>query len=224
MGIFSIPKDVEKEEVKDSLGGGNFVWNTGVYDVKITRAFIDKSRGGAISVNLTLETPEGKKLDLTEYVTNKEGVNFYVDKNSGKKKVLPGLAKMNGLAELLVGKSLEECELEEKMVEVYDFDAGKRVARPKQVIMDLLNVPAKVGIIKVIDWKNQDKTETKEKNELDKVFDENGFTLAEKTAGEETSKFIEKYKENRKADYVKDKTGGKTKPSTSTNKDKKLPF
>jgi len=224
MGIFSIPKDVEKEEVKDTLGGGSFVWDTGVYDVKITRAFIDKSKNGALSVNLTLETTEGKKLDITEYVTNREGVNFYVDKKSGKKKLLPGLAKMNGLAELLVGKELENCELEEKMVEVYDFDVKKRVARPKQVIMDLLNVQAKVGIVKVIDWKNNDHTETKEKNELDKVFTEDGYSLAEKIAGTEKPEFIEKYAETKKADYVKDKTGGKAKAPAGTAKKKDMPF
>ena len=220
--FLKVGTDVKKEEAKDTLAG-SFVWDTGVYHAKITKAYLGKSSGGAYNVTIELTDDKDRKLELVEYVTNREGVNFFVNKK-GEKQLLPGMAKMNALAETLTGKEIGELETETKLVEQYDSTAKKRIPKETPVLVELLGKEGYFGIIKVIDFKNKEKTETKEKNELDKVFNEDKLTLAEIKAGNTEPEFFDKYVEKRTPDYVKDKTQKSGKPAVQTKTKKKAPF
>ena len=221
----------EQEDIKvtekDTLGGGSFVWNTGVYDVIVDGAYIDVSKGGAYSINLALKDVEtGKVLNITEYVTNgaeKGCLNYFVNKK-GEKQYLPGYEKMRTLSLILTGETLDKQELEDKLVEVYDPELGKRAPRKKQVIMSWLGKRFKAGIIKGIEPKYNKPDETREFNELAKIFDEEGRTITEKEAGTEPE-FINKWKEKYNSEFIKDKTKGKSNTSTgSKDKPKKSLF
>ena len=208
---------------KDTLGGGSFVWNTGVYDVVVDGAYIDISRGGAYNVNLALKDVDtGKVLKITEYITSgaeKGTLNYFVNKK-GEKQYLPGYEKMLNLAKVITGESLENQDIEEKLVEVYDPEVSKRVPRKKQVIMSFIGKQFKAGVIKGIEPKYNNPDETREFNELNKVFNEDGQTLIEYESGSEAS-FIEEWKKRYKSEYVKDKTKG-SKAKTESKPKKSL--
>ena len=57
---FAAPSDVKMEEVKDSVGGGFAVYDTGIYKAKIKMVFLDVWGSGANYVALTLAMPDGK--------------------------------------------------------------------------------------------------------------------------------------------------------------------
>lgn len=204
-------KDIKLED-KDTLGG-SFVWNTGIYDVVVEGAYLDTSKGGAYSVNLILkDVNTDKKLTITEYITSgteKGCLNYFINKK-GEKQYLPGYAKIATLAQVLTGKGLDEQELEEKLVEVYDPEVSKRVPRPRQVIMSFIGLKFKAGIVKGVKPKYNDPDTIQEFNELDKVFNEDGKTITEIEA-DTSAKFIEQWKAKKGEDFVKDLTNGKAK-------------
>ena len=226
MNFLKEQADIKVTE-KDALGGGSFVWNTGVYDVIVDGAYIDVSAKGAYSINLALKDVEtGKIVKFTEYITSnaeKGCLNYFINKK-GEKQYLPSYEKMRTLSLILTGETLDKQELEDKLVEVYDPEVGKRVPRKKQVIMSWLGKRFKAGIIKGIEPKYNNPDETREFNELNKIFDEDGRTLTEKEAGTEPE-FINKWKERYNSEYIKDKTKNKNNTSTgSKNKPKKPLF
>ena len=137
-----------KAEDKDVLGG-LFVWNTGVYDVVIKNAYLDSSDSGAYNVNFLFETPEGKKLNQTIYVTNKAGSNTYIDKNNNKQ-YLPGFLQVDTIALFSTGSNIGDLDTEEKLVEVYDKEAGKRLPKPRKVFVDMLNKKLNLVIVNVL--------------------------------------------------------------------------
>jgi len=207
MNFLKEQADIKATE-KDTLGGGSFVWDTGVYDVVVDGAYIDISKGGAYSINLAFKDVEtGKVLKITEYITSgaeKGCLNYFVNKK-GEKQYLPGYEKMRTLSLILTGETLDKQEIEDKLVEVYDPEVSKRVPRKKQVIMSWLGKKFKAGIIKGIEPKYNNPDETREFNELAKIFDEEGRTITEKEAGTEPE-FINKWKDKYTSEFIKDKT------------------
>jgi len=210
------------EEEKDVLGGSKFsVWNTGVYDVIIDSVYLDEAKSGAYSMNFVFKTEDGKELSDTLYVTSgkdKGQLNYFVDKE-GKKRYLPGYAIANAIAFVTTGKELADLEPEKKIVEVYNYDLKKKVPTEKFVYMDLIGKPLKLGVIKVKEFKRVkdeatgsyvDSDETKELNEINKIFSKDGLTMVEIKAGKTEPGFLLEWEDRYKEDYVKDKTKGKT--------------
>jgi len=215
MNFLKEQADIKVTE-KDTLGGGSFTWNTGIYGVIVDGAYIDMSKGGAYSINLALKDVEtGKVLNITEYVTSgaeKGCLNYFVNKK-GEKQYLPGYEKMRTLSLILTGETLDKQEIEDKLVEVYDPEVSKRIPRKKGVIMSWLGKMFKAGIIKGIEPKYNNPDETREFNELNKIFDEDGRTLIERETGTEPE-FINKWKEKYNSEFIKDKTKGNKNTST----------
>ena len=58
MGKFSMHDDIKMKET--SLGGGSFLWDSGVYKTIVDMAYFDQSKGGAHSLNVTLLNEDGK--------------------------------------------------------------------------------------------------------------------------------------------------------------------
>lgn len=161
----------------DSVGG---VLDSGLYGTTVDMAYLQKSKGGALGVVLTLkDVANGREHRETVYVTSgdaKGNKNYY--ERDGQKHYLPGFNLMNSLCLLTVGKELGELAPVKKTVKVFDFDAGKELPKEVDVLEELLGQEALVGIKKVIEDKRQrgddgqyhPTGETREKNELDKVF------------------------------------------------------
>ena len=225
MSLFKKVEGIEEE--KDVLGGGSKfgVWNTGVYDVIIDSVYLDKSSGGAYSMNFVFKTADGKELSDTMYVTSGEAkgqLNYYTDKE-GKKRYLPGYNIANAIAFAATGKELPDLEPENKIIEIYNYDLKKKVPTEKPVYMDLIGKKVKLGVFKVKEFKGVkdtsgqyvDSDEVKEFNEINKIFDENGLTIVEKKAGKTEPGFLNEWVDKYKEDFIKDKTKGKTPTATT---------
>lgn len=197
--------DVVVEEEADTLGGGGGVLDSGLYQFEIKAAYIDYAQSKAMSVNLLLEKGS-RSLKVTEYITSGQakGCKAYYEKN-GKKYPLPGHAKMSGLCQLLTGKTIDAMETEAKTLKLYDFDQRKEVPVEKACLIELHGLDVIVGVRKYIEdkktknesWEDGDDPttkylatgETRELNEADKFFNDEGLTLAEaKNPPEEGSK------------------------------------
>lgn len=166
-------------EEKDVLGGGSNVLESGLYPVTVKMAYLQKSKGGALGMFLTLKTEDDKEIKQTLYMTSgdaKGNKNYY--EKDGVKNYLPGFNAANSLALLTLGKEISELDTEQKVVNIYDFDAKAEVPTKVDVVMDLLNQEIIAGFIKqTVDKNVKDGAgnyvangETRDENEIDKFF------------------------------------------------------
>lgn len=164
------------EQTQDRIGGYS-VLDTDAYLAKIKVPYVTMSSGGATAVNLIAEI-NGTEYRETIYITNKKGENFFLNKNDPSKKVpLPGFTVINDLCLVTTGKPLSEQDVEEKVIKVWDKDAGAELPKSVPVIVDLIGTEAILGILKEISNKNVKSgdsyvptAETREQNIIDKVF------------------------------------------------------
>lgn len=180
--------DIKLKET--SLGGGSYLWDSGVYKTIVDMAYFDQSKGGAHSLNVTLLGEDGKKLKQTIWFTNrKEEVHFVNQK--GEKDYLPGYTLVNNLALIITGEDINEAfdKSEKKMVNVYDFNEKKEKPTEKSVATSLLGKQIKAAVLKqtvnkrVNDGSGTyvDSAETKDENQLKEFyFPDSDLTVVEK--------------------------------------------
>lgn len=179
---------------KDSVGGGNNPVESGLYDSVIGMAYIQKSKGGALGLFLTLKTADNKEIRQTLWMTSgdaKGNKNYY--EKDGEKFYLPGFNAANSLALLTVGKEISELDTEQKVINLYSFDAKAEVPTKVDVVMELLNQDIIAGILKqTVDKNTKNEStgayeatgETRDENEVDKFFRaKDKLTTAEIRAG-----------------------------------------
>lgn len=188
MGKFSMHDDIKLKET--SLGGGSYLWDSGVYKTIVDMAYFDQSKGGAHSLNVTLLSEDGKKLKQTIWFTNrKEEVHFVNQK--GEKDYLPGYTLVNNLALIITGEDINEAfdKSEKKMVNVYDFNEKKEKPTEKSVATSLLGKQIKAAVLKqtvnkrVNDGSGTyvDSAETRDENQLKEFyFPDSDLTVVEK--------------------------------------------
>ena len=200
---------------KDSVGGG-FVLDSNVYLFTIKLAYLQKAASDALSLVVHLTTEDNKDVRQQIWMTSgkeKGCKNYYVDKK-GDKQYLPGFNMANSLCLLTVGKEISQMETETKVVNVYSKEASAEVPTNVEMLTELLGKQVLGGLIKqVVDKTAKDATgayqptgETREENELDKLFRErDGKTTAEILAQAPEAVFIETWKK-KWVGQVKDKT------------------
>src|SRR5690606_8884096 len=150
----------------------------------------------------------------------KKGENFFV--KDGKKIPLPGLTIINDLCLIATGEPLSEQETEEKLINLYDFEATKEVPTSAPMITDLVGAEISLAIQKNLeDKKEKDAAgdyaptgETRETNTISKVFHtETKMTVVEALEGAEEAKFWDAWLEKNKGKVFdrtqKDAGGGK---------------
>jgi len=180
MALEALKIDSDIVEDKDTLGGGSFVLESGIYEAKVDLAYLDKSKGGAMALNIHFLTKDNQQLRQTLWVTSgdaKGNKNTYLDKE-GNKHLLPGMNQANHLAMLTTGKEIAALDTEEKVVKLYNFDAKEEIPTKVNVITEMLNREIILGVMKqVVDKnvKNDDGVyvpsgDTREENEITKIF------------------------------------------------------
>ena len=176
MSLFNNLTTDGMEEQKDILGGFSLL-DTNVYPATIKVAYAGKSPSGAMNITLHADI-EGKEYRETVYITNKNGENFYVNKNDGKKNPLAGFTIINDLCQICCGKALNQMDTENKILMVYDNSLQKEVQTSVPVIMDLCEKKVGLAIVKEKRFKavNDNGTyketdEIRENNVITKVFD-----------------------------------------------------
>ena len=179
MALPSFKTQADIQGPTDSVGGG-FLLESGIHTAVIDMAYLDMSKGGAYSLNLTFKTEDGKTLREQLWMTggtDKGQLNYYLDKD-GKKQYLPGFNIANAIAVLTVGKEIGDLEPEDKMVNIRNFELKKDVPTAKPVYTDLIGQQVALGVIKQIVAKNVKQAdgsyapgaETRTENVIDAVF------------------------------------------------------
>jgi len=91
---------------------------------------------------------------------------------------------------------------EEKIIKLYDFGQGKEVDTKVEMLIDMVNKPIIAGMVKRVVDKNVKNDagnyvpsgDTREENEINKLFDSEGFTVAEREGGLDAPVFIDQWK------------------------------
>jgi len=202
-GNLKIDDDVKLDE--DTVGGGSFTWESGVYDVVVDMAYLDESKGGAMGLHLTL-LDGTKKLKETLWIASgkaKGQKSTYIDAK-GTKRPLPGYTQGLNLCMTAVDQTLEEAAnaSEAKTINIFDFDAKKeKPTNVDHVMTNLIGKNVKVGIIKRIENKTKLNSATgqydpiNEERELNIItqffYADTGMSVMEKAKGETEAKFID---------------------------------
>lgn len=220
-----------RDEERDSVGG-SYIWESDTYAVIISEAYADLTPNGAVMVNLVYKDQTGREITQRECVASGDAkgnsptfdVRDTNGKPTGEKRKLPGLAKIDSICELVAGKALAEVSENTavKIVMKWDTDSKAKVERKADMLMDLVNQNVIIGVQKQIvdkqakgdDGKYHNTGETRDANEIDKVFDGiTGRTLTEVKGKLADPVFIHTWRESNKGktfDETKDKVGSKS--------------
>jgi hypothetical protein len=218
----SLKTDNNIANESDVLGGGGAV-ESGVYDATIKVAYIGKSTGGAMSLNLELNMG-GRDVRQQLWVTSgdaKGNKNYY--ERDGKRNYLPGFNIANALSLLTVGKEISQLDTEDKVLKLWSYDAKAEVPTTVPVLTDLTGQEIRVGMIKQTVDKNVKNDagayvpsgETREENEIDKLFrSKDGLTVAEIRAETTSADFMDAWAK-KWTGVTKNKAKGATGGSTA---------
>jgi hypothetical protein len=171
--------DSIKPEI-DTVGGGNGPLDSGLYKAKVTMAYVNKSRGGAKTLNLIMKTEDDREVRQLIYMSSgddKGNSTFYVTKE-GEKKYLPGYLLASNLIQLSLNKEISQIATEEKVIKLYSYDAKAEVPTKVDAVTDLIGAEIIVGLIRQTVDKNVKNDageyvatgETRDENEIDKFF------------------------------------------------------
>lgn len=148
-----------------------------IYNLTIKHAFVQKSKGGAMGIVLSLVTPEDREIRMTEYITSGDakGNKTYYEKK-GKNEVmeqyaLPGFTLIDGLAQVTLGKSILKCTDEKRTIKLYNFDAKTEVPTEVDMLVELVGQKVLGCVLNQI----QDKTA---KNDATGEYDPTGQTYS----------------------------------------------
>lgn len=216
MSIAALQLEADVEQTnEDVLGGGGFILDTGLYPMIVDNAYLDKSSGGAMNINLHLKKKTGgnQVYRQTIYITSgntKGNKPYYVGKD-GKKHPLPGYSLVNLIHTITTGDPLSQVAPDKKLVNLYDFEAKAEVPREVPVVTAMVGQEILVGMVKCRENKRAqqngewvDTNESREFNEISKVFYPDGYTVSEKSAEADEASFVAKWKEANTSDYVRD--------------------
>lgn len=192
------------EATEDRLGGGFQARDSGAYDMVVAMMYAGQSEGGAHNVTVHLKDAKGEYRE-TIFITNKQGENFFLNKDDKTKKVpLPGFTVVNDMCLVATEAPLSEQVWEEKIVKIYDFDQKKEVPKGVLACTSMLDKPVTVGLIQTLKNKGEKQTDgsykdiAEERTEVNisKVFHtETKYTMVEVTAGAPTADFYGKWVE-----------------------------
>lgn len=193
------------EQAEDRVGGFT-PFESDIHTGEIKAFYGGKSPGGAKFIQLIVAV-DGKEYRETVYVTNKQGQNFFHPKDkagnrdTSKKVPLPGFTIINDIALVTVGKELHQLDFEDKVVNVYDFDAKKELPKTVPMAMEVIGEKVSLGILQILESKktkqgdeyvatNEDRTV----NTINKVFHtESQMTVVEAQEGAESAAFWDKW-------------------------------
>jgi hypothetical protein len=217
--------NTKAEVPEDRLGGGFEPVPSNCYDAVIKLAYAGKAQNSnAQSITLHADVG-GKEIRETIFITNRDGENFYKDKDTGKPVLLPGYVTVDDICMFITEQPLSDQDVETKTVKLYDFDQKKEVPTEVPVLTSLIGGKVKLGILREIqdkekkgdDGKYRPTGETRTQNSIDKVFHpETCRTINEYRAGVETPEFHTAWVErNANKDRNRAKNAGKAGPGQS---------
>ena len=205
MSIFNKLKSDGLEESQDRLGGFSTL-ETDIYKGVIKALYAGQSSSGAMSVSLIVDIG-GREYRETLWVTNKNGENFFLNKDDKTKKVpLPGFTVADDILLIATGEPLANQETEDKVIKLYDFEAKAELPKSVPMITAAIGKKISLGIVKQTVNRNVKQgdeyvpsAETRDENVIEKVFHpELKLTVAEARNGQEEAKFYDAWLERNK--------------------------
>ena len=189
---------------KDVIGGSRIL-ESGLQDFTVSLAYLTKSDGEALALNVVFKNSSKQELRQQFWMTSgtaKGGKNFY--EKDGEKHYLPGFVMANALALLTVGKEISQLDTEKKTIPLYNSTAKAEIPTQVDMVMDLLGKEIAAGVIKqTVDKTAKNATtglyeptgETRDENEVDKLFRASDkMTTAEIRAQAEVATFVNTWK------------------------------
>lgn len=231
MGLFGNLTNEGLEEAQDRLGGGFAPFEAAIYTGDIKQFYAGESTGGARSVTVILAGGDfgDREYRETIYVTtgrDKGQRNWFPAKDkdgkeTGKKQPLPGFTIIDDMVQATVGKGLNELDFEEKIVNIYDHEAGKEMPKSVPVAVEILGKTVSVAIKNTLEnqtvkdnsgnYVPKDDGSTRNVNNIEKVFNTAAkMTIAEAKNGATEGKFWAAWEEKNKGKVIDktNKTGG----------------
>jgi len=190
---------------KDTLGGGKFTLDSGVYEFTIKSMYPVKNKGGSTSMQLVLETADKKTFNPCIYFMDKDGSMTTISNwgdTKGKKVDTFGKQHLDAICRMAVGKSLVEVSAsEEKKTVIKQFTKDEKIQ--VDMYMDVIGKKVTLGILETrVNKQAQDATgkyvpinEERIENSISKIFSNEGFTKEELDKKLTTPVFIEAWKE-----------------------------
>lgn len=189
--IFSGKKAVKDQKVEDDFLGGGGTVETDIYPATIKYAYIAKAQNsGARGLAISLMLNDKHELTRTIWMTNRDGDVTYKDKKTGEEKNLPGYNQVNSLAMLVLSKEIGDLDVEERKLNLFDFESKKEIATAVDCFVDLHGEKIHVAVQKqIVDKTEKDDAgnyvptgETRETNEIVKFFPEAGLVTISEVA------------------------------------------
>jgi hypothetical protein len=218
---------------KDTLGGGKFTLDSGVYDFTIKSMYPVKNKGGSTSMQLVLETADKKTFNPSIYFMDKDGSMTTIasyGEAKGKKVDTFGKQQLDAICRMVVGKSLVEVSAsEEEKIVIKQFTKDEKVK--VMMYMDVVGAKVKLAILETrVNKQAQDAqgkyvpiNEERNENTISKIFSAEGFTKEELDKKLATPIFIEAWKEKfegKLQDKFKSVAGGAVSGSPTATENK----
>lgn len=206
MSLLSTLSVDENIQAQGDKAGGFTVLESGVYGQTIELAYLGESKGGAMSLNLSVKDDKGMTHRHTLWMTSgtaKGKLNYYIDSNKVKR-YLPGFEVANDLVRVTLNKAINELTTETKTINLYSTELKKEVPTQVPMIVDLLGQQFKAGIRKIVENKTvqtrpgvyEPTADIRETNEIVKVFRaDDGMTAQEIVANDTETQWINKWTE-----------------------------
>lgn len=191
------------------LGSSKWIKDTGVYELVIKKAYFDKSASGAINFKVEFETEDGSKLNMTQYISNKSGQMFYIDKN-GNKQFMPGYNMMRSLDFAVTGSNRDFPKVESKQIKL--MKEGKEVIETKDVPTEWWNKTVIAMVVKKQENRQEKNSEGIYVDTPDWVYNmevehfANAVTnkTMKETIGSLEATFVKTWSEKFGKDYIRD--------------------
>ena len=178
--IFATDNDVEVQEVSDFSGKRTV--DTGVYDATIKVFYLSTAQTGSTMLNQVFKVGNQEITLKAEYLYKDPKVQYYIDKKTGKKKQNIGIQKLNETCLAATGDKLENTEMKEKTIKIWDYDLKKEAPVKRMVITGLTGATVQLAILEIQENKYSDPTQAVLRNEVVKVALDDGSTVAEVNA------------------------------------------
>lgn len=192
---FSTQQNVKNTVEEDKAG--YTLLESGVYDAVIKCMYLQPIGSKQSQKAVVILNIGNKDITDEEVVLNTEGRNT---QKKDETKLLPGFLKMNAFSYVTCGKELQELGFEEKDIKIYNKKERKEEVVRRQVAVELIGKPVKVGLQHAILSRQQEQNgvwvstdRTYESNIVDKYFSVDGKTHSEMIQNK-SPEFIDSWK------------------------------
>lgn len=226
MSLFDKLATDDSIQTEEDRLGGLVLLDSGVYPAKIKLAYVTESSGGAMCLNVNFDV-DGKEVRQQFYMTSgkAKGQKNYYETKDGEKKFLPGFNMGNALCLLTLGKEITSVGTENKVIGLYNFDAKKEVPTEVPVITDLIGQEIELGLLRqTVDKVKKDSNgayqktgETREENEVDKLFRASDHLTTAEIRGGVTEPKFHKAWVDKWTGVTRDKSSGGGKGGNNTS-------